>query len=87
MSENQFQDIREILQVAVSLAQQSREDITESTQATRANTAQISRLSERLAQFIEQAESTYQLISSEVRGIRIEVQRLVEHLFGEPENE
>jgi acetolactate synthase small subunit len=87
MSENQFQEMREILQVAVSLAQQSREDITALTQATRANTAQISRLSEKLDQFIQQAEADRQLISSEVRGIRIEVQRLVAHLFGEPENE
>lgn len=87
MSEDQLKEIREILQAAISLTQQSREDIVELTQAVRTNTTNIGRLSERLEQFIQQAEADRQLITSEVRGMRLEVQRIVEHLFGEQDNE
>lgn len=83
MSEDQFKEIREILQVAVQLTQQSREDIVELSQAVRTNTTNINRLSERLEQYLQQAQADRELITSEVRGIRLEVHRVVEHLFGQ----
>jgi hypothetical protein len=83
MSEDQLREIREILQVAVQLTQQSREDIVELNQAVRTNTTNINRLAEKLEQYLQQAQTDRELITSEVRGIRLEVQRVVEHLFGQ----
>ncbi len=81
MSEDQFKEIREILQVAVQLTQQSREDIVELNQAVRTNTTNINRLAEKLEQDVQQAQADRELITSEMRGIRLELKRVVEHLF------
>ncbi len=83
MSDDQLKEIRDILQVAVQLTQQSREDIVELSQVVRTNTTNINRLSEKLEQYVQQAQADRELITSEVRGIRLEVQRVVEHLFGQ----
>lgn len=83
MSDNQLREIRDLLEMAVRLAQQSREDIVELSQVVRTNTTNINRLSEKLEQYVQQAQADRELITSEVRGIRLEVHRVVEHLFGQ----
>lgn len=82
--------IQQILETTVSLTQQCREDIVTLTQAVRTNTANINRISERLEQFIIQAElerelqgKDRELLRCEIAGIRTEVLRIVEYLFGQ----
>lgn len=86
MSEDPLREIREVLQATVILTQQCREDISALTREVRNNTANINRLTERVNQFITQAEADRFAIGSEVRGIGVEVHRIVEHLFGEQDD-
>ena len=81
--ENRLERIEEILLTTVSMTQQSREDIVTLTQAIKTNTGNINRLSERLNQFVTQAELDRELLRSEIRGVRTEITRIVEHLFGQ----
>jgi len=73
MTDERLERIESILQATVVLTQQNREDIAGS----------LERTNERLNQFITQAESDRQFFRNEVTGIRTEVKRIVEHLFGE----
>ncbi|GFE72010.1 hypothetical protein [Chroococcus sp. FPU101] len=43
----------------------------------------IKRLEERLNQFVTQAEADREFFRTEVAGIRTEVVRILEHLFGQ----
>jgi hypothetical protein len=81
--ENRLERIEEILLTTVRMTQQSREDIVTLTQAIKTNTGNINRLSERLNQFVTQAELDRELLRSEIRGVRTEITRIVEHLFGQ----
>jgi len=81
--ENRLERMEEILLTTVSMTQQSREDIVTLTQAIKTNTGNINRLSERLNQFVTQAELDRELLRSEIRGVRTEITRIVEHLFGQ----
>lgn len=83
MSEDQLREIREILMATVTLTQQCREDIAALTREVRNNTANMNRLSERVDQFVTQAEADRELINSTVRGMSLEVHRIIEHLFSE----
>jgi hypothetical protein len=126
MTEDRLDRIERILETAVSLCQQNREDIDRLTQELRTNatttrediarltqemrtnasanrediaeikltlrnaTARIDILSERIGQYITQSEvdrATFQaereLIRSEMRGLRTEVTRIAEHIFGQ----
>ncbi|MCA2620849.1 MULTISPECIES: hypothetical protein [unclassified Microcystis] len=73
MTDERLERIESILQATVVLTQQNREDIAGS----------LERTNERLNQFITQAESDRQFFRNEVTGIRTEVKRIVEHLFGQ----
>jgi hypothetical protein len=81
--QNRLERIEEILLTTVSMTQQSREDIVTLTQAIKTNTGNINRLSERLNQFVTQAELDRELLRSEIRGVRTEITRIVEYLFGQ----
>jgi hypothetical protein len=81
--ENRLERMEEILLTTVSMTQQSREDIVTLTQAIKTNTGNINRLSERLNQFVTQAELDRELLRSEIRGVRTEITRIVEYLFGQ----
>ena len=80
---NRLERMEEILLTTVSMTQQSREDIVTLTQAIKTNTGNINRLSERLNQFVTQAELDRELLRLEIRGVRTEITRIVEHLFGQ----
>ena len=80
---NRLERMEEILLTTVSMTQQSREDIVTLTQAIKTNTGNINRLSERLNQFVTQAELDRELLRSEIRGVRTEITRIVEYLFGQ----
>lgn len=81
--EKRLERIEEILLTTVTMTQQSREDIVTLTQAIKTNTGNINRLSERLNQFVTQAELDRELLRLEIRGVRTEITRIVEHLFGQ----
>jgi hypothetical protein len=81
--ETRLERMEEILLTTVSMTQQSREDIVTLTQAIKTNTGNINRLSERLNQFVTQAELDRELLRSEIRGVRTEITRIVEYLFGQ----
>jgi hypothetical protein len=81
--QNRLERIEEILLTTVSMTQQSREDIVTLTQAIKTNTGNINRLSERLNQFVTQAELDRELLRSGIRGVRTEITRIVEYLFGQ----
>jgi DNA invertase Pin-like site-specific DNA recombinase len=81
--ESRLERIGEILLTTVSMTQQSRKDIVTLTQAIKTNTGNINRLSERLNQFVTQAELDRELLRSEIRGVRTEITRIVEYLFGQ----
>ena len=80
---NRLERMEEILLTTVSMTQQSREDIVTLTQAIKTNTGNINRLSERLNQFVTQAELDRELLRLEIRGVRTEITRIVEYLFGQ----
>jgi len=72
MTDERLERIESILQATVVLTQQNR-----------AIAGSLERTNERLNQFITQAESDRQFFRNEVTGIRTEVKRIVEHLFGQ----
>lgn len=81
--EQQLREIRDILQATAILTQRNREDLVTLTQATNTNTANIKRLEERLNQFVTQAEADREAIRTEMAGIRTEIVRILEDLFGQ----
>ncbi|PSF38591.1 hypothetical protein C7H19_03530 [Aphanothece hegewaldii CCALA 016] len=83
MTEDRLSRIEEILQATAILTQQNRQDLVTLTNAVNTNTAHIRRLEERLNQFLTQAEADREVIRNEMTGIRTEVIRILEHLFGQ----
>ncbi|CCI26334.1 conserved hypothetical protein [Microcystis aeruginosa PCC 9809] len=83
MTDERLERIESILQATVVLTQQNREDIAQLTGEVRTIAGSFERTNECLNQFITQAESDQQFFRNEVTGIRTEVKRIVEHLFGQ----
>ena len=84
-------------QSALMLAQTNREALTQTERMISRNTSAISRLDERMEQFITQAEEDRRrmdlmLQQAEedrriMRGIQTENRRILDHLFGENNNQ
>jgi uncharacterized protein YoxC len=82
--------IEQALEATLNLTQRNREDIAETNRTCQRNANAIATLSERMEQFIQQAEADrefmrleFQAIRSEMQGIRTETQRIIRHLFGD----
>ena len=74
-------------QAALSIAQSNREGLQQTEQLTRRNASAIARLEERMEQYIVEGREHREFIATQVDGIRVETRRIVEHLFGEADNE
>ncbi len=75
--------IEQILETTLSLAQQFREDLIQTDQMTKRNTAAIARLEEKVNQFVEQSIRDRETVTSEFRGLRLEMQRLIALTLGQ----
>jgi methyl-accepting chemotaxis protein len=74
-------------QAALSMAQGSRESLQQTEQLTRRNAAAIARLEEKMEQYIVEGREHREFIATQVDGIRLETRRIIQHLFGEMDNE
>jgi len=74
--------IEGILETTLTLTQQCRQDLIQTDQMTKRNATAIGRLEERMNQFIEQSAQDREIIKSEMRGLRTEMQRLIETTLG-----
>jgi uncharacterized coiled-coil DUF342 family protein len=83
VSEERLDRLERILETTLSLTQQNREDLSQLTREVRTLAGNLNRTDERLNQFITQAESDRQFFRNELTGIRTEVSRIVEYLFGQ----
>jgi ABC-type transporter Mla subunit MlaD len=94
VSEERLGRLERILETAIALSQRNREDIERLTRETRTISANLDRTNDRVNQFIvqaerdrefyrTQAESDRQFFRNELTGIRTEVSRIVEYLFGQ----
>ncbi|MDV3002921.1 MAG: hypothetical protein N5P05_004576 [Chroococcopsis gigantea SAG 12.99] len=83
MTEDRLDRIERILETAVTLCQQNREDIARLTQETRNTNSRLDRLSERLESYTAQTRFDREDFQNEMRGIRTEVTRIAEFLFGQ----
>ncbi len=83
MTEDRLDRIERILETAVTLCQQNREDIAKLTNDARNTNARLDRLSERLESYITQTRADREEFQNEMRGIRTEVTRIAEFLFGQ----
>ena len=74
--------IEQILEITLSLGQQFREDLIQIDQMTKRNASAITRLEEKVTQFVEQSIQDRETVTSEFRGLRLEMQRLIELTLG-----
>ena len=74
--------IERILETTLTLTQQCRQDLIQTDQMTKRNATAIARLEEKMNQFIEQSAQDRETIKSEMRGLRTEMQRLIETTLG-----
>ena len=74
--------IESILEAPLTLTQQCRQDLIQTDQMTKRNATAIARLEEKMNQFIEQSAQDRETIKSEMRGLRTEMQRLIETTLG-----
>ncbi|MFN9176753.1 MAG: hypothetical protein ACK58N_20170 [Synechocystis sp.] len=74
--------IESILEATLTLTQQCRQDLIQTDQMTKRNATAIARLEEKMNQFIEQSAQDRETIKSEMRGLRTEMQRLIETTLG-----
>jgi len=74
--------IESILETTLTLTQQCRQDLIQTDQMTKRNATAIARLEEKMNQFIEQSAQDRETIKSEMRGLRTEMQRLIETTLG-----
>ena len=72
---------------ALSIAQSNRENLQQTEQLTRRNAASIARLDEKMEQYIAEGREHREYIATQVDGIKLETRRIIEHLFGEMDNE
>jgi hypothetical protein len=70
--------IESILEITLTLGQQFREDLIQIDQMTKRNASAITRLEEKVTQFVEQSIQDRETVTSEFRGLRLEMQRLIE---------
>ena len=74
--------IEQILEITLSLGQQFREDLIQIDQMTKRNASAITRLEEKVTQFVEQSIQDRETVTSEFRGLRLEMQRLIKLTLG-----
>jgi hypothetical protein len=74
--------IESILEITLTLGQQFREDLIQIDQMTKRNASAITRLEEKVTQFVEQSIQDRETVTSEFRGLRLEMQRLIELTLG-----
>ena len=79
--------LAQVAQAALSIAQSNREGLQQTEQLTRRNAAAIARLDEKMEQYIAEGREHREFIATQVDGIRVETRRIVEHLFGEANND
>ena len=70
--------IEQILEITLTLGQQFREDLIQIDQMTKRNASAITRLEQKVTQFVEQSIQDRETVTSEFRGLRLEMQRLIE---------
>ena len=75
--------IESILEITLTLGQQFREDLIQIDQMTKRNASAITRLEEKVTQFVEQSIQDRETVTSEFRGLRLEMQRLIELTLGQ----
>ena len=75
--------IEQILEITLTLGQQFREDLIQIDQMTKRNASAITRLEEKVTQFVEQSIQDRETVTSEFRGLRLEMQRLIELTLGQ----
>lgn len=75
--------IEQILEMTLTLGQQFREDLIQIDQMTKRNASAITRLEEKVTQFVEQSIQDRETVTSEFRGLRLEIQRLIELTLGQ----
>ncbi|MEB3193348.1 MAG: hypothetical protein VKL42_23645 [Snowella sp.] len=75
--------IEQILEMTLTLGQQFREDLIQIDQMTKRNASAITRLEEKVTQFVEQSIQDRETVTSEFRGLRLEMQRLIELTLGQ----
>ena len=74
--------IEQILEITLSLGQQFREDLIQIDQMTKRNASAITRLEEKVTQFVDQSIQDRETVTSEFRGLRLEMQRLIKLTLG-----
>ena len=82
-----IEQLANVAQAALSIAQSNREGLQQTEQLTRRNANAIARLDEKMEQYIAEGREHREFIATQVDGIRVETRRLVEHLFGEANND
>jgi len=75
--------IEQILEITLTLGQQFREDLIQIDQMTKRNASAITRLEEKVTQFVDQSIQDRETVTSEFRGLRLEMQRLIELTLGQ----
>ncbi len=75
--------IEQILEITLTLGQQFREDLIQIDQMTKRNASAITRLEEKVTQFVKQSIQDRETVTYEFRGLRLEMQRLIELTLGE----
>jgi methyl-accepting chemotaxis protein len=79
--------LAQVAQTALTLAQGTRESIAETDRMTRRNAAAIANLDEKMEQYIAEGREHREFIATQVEGIKIETRRILQHLFGEDNNQ
>jgi hypothetical protein len=74
--------IEQILEITLTFGQQFREDLIQIDQMTKRNASAITRLEEKVTQFVDQSIQDRETVTSEFRGLRLEMQRLIELTLG-----
>ena len=82
-----IEQLAQVAQAALSIAQSNREGLQQTEQLTRRNANAIARLEERMEQYIVEGREHREFIATQVEGIKVETRRILEHLFGETDNE
>ena len=75
--------IEQILEITLTLGQQFREDLIQIDQMTKRNASAITQLEEKVTQFVKQSIQDRETVTYEFRGLRLEMQRLIELTLGE----
>ncbi len=74
--------IEQILEITLTFGQQFREDLIQIDQMTKRNASAITRLEEKVTQFVKQSIQDRETVTSEFRGLRLEMQRLIKLTLG-----